>query len=64
MKKINWPETLSTMSDVCFGVCLGLFIDQIANTGWIFTIVGTVAGVVLAIVLKRCKKKSDKHELH
>lgn len=64
MKKFNWPEILSTMSDVCFGICLGLFIDQVANTGWIFTIIGTVAGIVLAIVLKHFKKKSDKHELH
>lgn len=64
MIKFNWSEILSTLSDVCFGICLGLFIDQVANTGWIFTIIGIAAGIILAIVLKHYRNKEKNREIH
>ncbi len=56
-KKNDKTEILSFASDVGFGVCLGIVVDQFAGTSFIFTIIGTILGIGLAIALKRLRDK-------
>lgn len=46
-------RTLEFITNILVGFCLGLIIDYFANTSFIFTALGTVAGVVLAFILKK-----------
>lgn len=48
-------EVLTFVSNILFGACLGVIIDVLAGTGIIFTAIGLVVGIVLAIILKNRK---------
>ena len=50
---------LSFITDILVCGCLGIIIDYVAHTRFIFTIVGLVAGLVLAIVLKKLKERKE-----
>lgn len=58
-KRINWEKTISFLSDVGFGLCLGIIVDQIAGTSFIFTLVGLALGIGLAFALKNVRKKKE-----
>ena len=58
-KKTNKAEILTFLSDVGFGTCLGIIIDQIAGTSFIFTAVGIVLGIGLALILKKYRSKEE-----
>lgn len=49
-KKNRTAEVLSFLSDIGFGLCLGIVVDQFAGTKFVLTIVGAVLGVGLAFV--------------
>lgn len=51
MKKI-----LIFISDILACGCVGIIIDFFAKTSFIFTVVGLVVGIVLAIILNIKKK--------
>lgn len=55
-KKIGFAEIASFASDVGFGICLGIIVDHLAKTTWIFTCIGALLGVALAIILKKARK--------
>ncbi len=50
-------ELLEFLSNIGAGLCLGIIVDFFAKTTFIFTIIGLIAGLVLALVLKNRKKK-------
>ncbi len=56
-KKGKGVEILSFASDVGFGLCLGVVVDQFAGTSFIFTAIGTVLGIGLAYILKKAREK-------
>ena len=56
-KRNNKMEILSFASDVGFGVCLGIVVDQFAGTSFVFTGIGTILGIGLAIILKKSREK-------
>ena len=55
-RKTDLAEIASFASDVGFGICLGIIIDHLAKTTWIFTCIGALLGVALAIILKKARK--------
>lgn len=50
---------LGFITDILVCACLGIIIDFVADTRFIFTIVGLVAGLVLAVVLKKLRERKD-----
>lgn len=48
---------LEFITNILAGFCLGLIIDYFAGTSYIFTILGTIAGIALAFILKKRKNK-------
>ncbi len=50
-------DIINFISDILAMTCLGIIIDYVAGTKFIFTLVGAGCGVVLAFVLKHFKEK-------
>lgn len=50
-------EILEFITNVIVGFCLGLVIDFIVKTSFIFTVLGTIAGLILALILRKKNKK-------
>ncbi len=48
-------KTLSFISDILIGGVVGIVIDYLAGTSFIFTILGLVAGLVLALIINKKK---------
>lgn len=49
-------DVLSFVTDILVCGCVGICIDYFANTTFIFTLIGLVAGVGLAFILKNRRK--------
>ena len=56
-KKPTKTQVLSFPSDVGFGICLGIVVDQFAGTSFVFTLIGVFFGIGLAIILKKAREK-------
>lgn len=50
-------ELVSFISDILVCVCLGIIIDALAKTSFIFTVIGLAVGIILAIILKNKNRK-------
>lgn len=53
-------ELVSLISDVLVCVCLGIIVDTLAKTTFVFTVIGLFVGIILAVVLKCKRRKEDK----
>lgn len=52
-------EFVSFISDILVCGCLGIIVDALAKTSFIFTVIGLFAGIILAIVIKNKKEKEN-----
>ena len=46
-------KTLAFISDVLVGGVAGIIIDYFVGTSFVFTAIGLVAGLVLALIIKK-----------
>lgn len=53
-------DKLSFVTDIMACMCLGIIIDYFAKTSFIFTGIGLVAGIILAVTLKKRRDAKNK----
>lgn len=52
-------ELVGLISDVLVCGCIGIIVDTLAKTTFIFTVIGLLVGIILAVVLKNKRRKGE-----